>query len=160
MARQSISKDVLLDGTQMALAGLLAGIMSFLKERGIPIKDWVGYIGQQFDGALVDMEGESVEYVMSHLLTFQVLPLGAEVVSSTASDDKAEVVLTSLPSSSVLKKFGTTPRELLGGFKVTPREFASIYAMYEPAAEAIGLRFTHEFRDGKQYLRLEKAALR
>ena len=41
MAQEKVSKAVLLDGAQMALSAYLAATMGFLKERGLPIKDWV-----------------------------------------------------------------------------------------------------------------------
>lgn len=155
MARQKVPQSVLLDGAQMSLSALLAGTMGFLKARNIPINDWVSYIGEQFESSLADLEDESAERVMEHLLTLQVLPLGCKVISSRATGEKAEVTLESLSSRTVLEKFGTTPQELLRGFGVTQKEFKSIYAMFEPAAKAIGLRFTHQLKDGKQFLSLE-----
>jgi hypothetical protein len=157
MAKKSVSKEVLLDGAQMALSAFLAGTMGFLKERNISIQEWVSYIGEQFEGSLGALEGEEAGRVMEHLLTLQVLPLGAEVISSRATQDKAEVTLTPLPSRAVLEKFGTTPRELLRGFGVSQRDFEAIYAMYEPAAKAIGLRFTHQLKGGQELLSLEPA---
>jgi hypothetical protein len=157
MAKKSVSKEVLLDGAQMALSAFLAGTMGFLKERNISIQEWVSYIGEQFEGSLGDLEGEEAGRVMEHLLTLQVLPLGAEVISSQTTQDKAEVTLTPLPSRAVLEKFGTTPRELLRGFGVSQRDFEAIYAMYEPAAKAIGLRFTHQLKGGQELLSLEPA---
>jgi hypothetical protein len=157
MAKESVSKKVLLDGAQMALSAFLAGTMGFLKERNISIQEWVSYIGEQFEGSLGDLEGEEAGRVMEHLLTLQVLPLGAEVTSSQTTEDKAEVTLTPLPSRAVLEKFGTTPRELLRGFGISQRDFEAIYAMYEPAAKAIGLRFTHQLKGGQELLSLEPA---
>lgn len=158
MAKTEVSKEMLLDGAQMTLSAFLAGIMGFLKQRNIPIKDWVSFIGEQFEGSLGALEGEDVDKVMQHLLTLEVLPLGTEVLSSKSTPDKAEVKVASLPSRSVLEKFGTTPRELLRGFGVTQRDFASIYAMYEPAAKAIGLRFRHQLKAGQELLTLERAS--
>jgi hypothetical protein len=157
MAKQSVSKQVLLDGAQMALSGLLSGTMAFLKERGISIKEWVSYIGDQFEGSLADLEGEEASLVMEHLLALQVLPLGAEVTSSQTIDGKAEVKLTPLPSRSVLEKFGTTPKEFLRGFGIRQNDFEAIYGMYEPAAKAIGLRFTHQVKDGQETISLGPA---
>lgn len=157
MAKESVSKKVLLDGAQMALSAFLAGTMGFLKERNISIQEWVSYIGEQFEGSLGNLEGEEAGRVMEHLLTLQVLPLGAEVTSSQTTEDKAEVTLTPLPSRAVLEKFGTTPRELLRGFGISQRDFEAIYAMYEPAAKAIGLRFTHQLKGGQELLSLEPA---
>jgi hypothetical protein len=157
MAKKSVSKEVLLDGAQMALSAFLTGTMGFLKERNISIQEWVSYIGEQFEGSLGDLEGEEAGRVMEHLLTLQVLPLGAEVISGQTTQDKAEVTLTPLPSRAVLEKFGTTPRELLRGFGVSQRDFEAIYAMYEPAAKAIGLRFTHQLKGGQELLSLEPA---
>lgn len=157
MAKESVSKEVLLDGAQMALSAFLAGTMGFLKERNIPVQEWVSYIGEQFEGSLGNLEGEEAGRVMEHLLTLQVLPLGAEVTSSQITEDKAEVTLTPLPSGAVLEKFGTTPRELLRGFGISQRDFEAIYAIYEPAAKAIGLRFTHQLKGGQELLSLEPA---
>lgn len=56
-----------------------------------------------------------------------------------------------------MKKFGTTPAELLGDFGVTAKEMASIYGMFAPAAKDIGLLFSYELSNGKQILSLEKA---
>ncbi len=157
MAKGSVSKEVLLDGAQMSLAVLLAGTMSYLKKRKMPVKDWVNYIGEQFEGSWEGLRGDKVESVMEHLLTLEVLPLGAEVTSSKSTAGKTEVILTPLSSRKVLKKFGTAPAELLGDLGVTAKEMASIYGMFAPAAAAIGLRFSYELSDGKQMLSLEKA---
>jgi hypothetical protein len=157
MAKQSVPKQVLLDGAQMALSGFVAGTLGFLKERNISIREWVSYIGDQFEGSLGDLEGEEASLVMEHLLTLQVLPLGAEVASSQRRAGKAEVTLTPLPSRSLLEKFGTTPREFLGDFGISQKDFESIYGIYEAAAKAIGLRFTHQLKGGQQLLSLEPA---
>jgi hypothetical protein len=90
-------------------------------------------------------------------LTLQVLPLGAEVTSSQTTDGKVEVKLTPLPSRAVLEKFGTTPRELLRGFDLSQKDFEAVYGIYEPAAKAIGLRFTHQLQGGQELLSLEPA---
>jgi hypothetical protein len=157
MARKKdVPKEMLLDGAQMALSAFVAGTMGFLKQRNIPIKDWVSYIGEQFEGSLGDLEGEQAGKVMDHLLALEVLPLGADVLSSRSTRDKAEAKLTSLPSRTVLEKFGTTPRELLRGFAVTKKEFESILSMYEPAAAAIGLRFKYQSKDDEEILTLER----
>ena len=157
MAKQNVPKQVLLDGAQMALAGFLAGTLDFLKERNMSIQEWVSYIGEQFEGSLGVLEGEEVGRVMEHLLTLQVLPMGAEVTSSRTTNGKVEVKLTPLPSRALLEKFGTTPRELLRGFGLTQKDFEAIYGMYEPAARAIGLRFTHQLKEGEEVLSLEPA---
>jgi hypothetical protein len=157
MAKQSVPKQVLLDGAQMALSGFLAGTLGFLKERNISIQEWVSYIGEQFEGSLGALEGEEARLVMEHFLTLQVLPLGVEVISSRTTRGKAEVKLTSLPSRPVLKKFGTTPRELLRDFGISQNDFEAIYGMYEPAAKAVGLRFTHQLKGGQEFLSLEPA---
>ena len=155
MAQKSVPKQVLLDGAQMALSAFIAGTMGFIKQRGIPIKDWVSYIGEQFEGSMGALEGEDVGKVMEHLLTLEVLPMGAEVLSSQSTQDKAEATVTPLPSRSVLGKFGTTPRELMRDFGVTKKEFESILSMYEPAAKAIGLKFRYQSKNEQEILTLE-----
>lgn len=157
MAKQSVPKQVLLDGAQMTLSGFLAGTLGFLKERNISIHEWVTYIGEQFEGSLGDLEGEEASRVMEHLLTLQVLPLGAEVISSQTARGKVEVKVTPLPSRAVLEKFGTTPREFLSGFAITQTDFEAVYGIYEPAAKAIGLRFTHQLKGGQELLSLAPA---
>jgi hypothetical protein len=156
MAKESVSKDVLLDGAQMNLSALIAGTMGFLKKKRIPIKDWVKYIGDEFEGSWGALEGEKLQNVLGHLLTLEILPLGVEAKTSEITPKKAEVTVTTLPSRIVLKKFGTTPKELLDGFGVTAEEMASFYAMYEPAAKAIGLKFTHRLSGGRQLLAIER----
>ncbi len=156
MAAKSISKQVLLDGAQMSILALIASTMGFLKEQNIAIDDWIKYVGNQFDGSLADLEGEDVASVMEHLLTLQILPMGPDVISSQATSKKAEVKVTPLPSRTLLDKFGTTPEELLEGFGISMQEFASVYKMYEPAAEAIGLRFRHKLKGNEELLTLEK----
>jgi len=147
---------MLLDGAQMTLSAMIAGTMGFLKQHGIPIKDWVAYLGEQFEGSLGDLEGEDLAKVMEHLLALEVSPLGAEVLSTESDASKAEATVTPLPSPSVLGKFGTTPRELLKGFGVTKKEFETIFAMYEPAARAIGLEFRYHSSDDHEVLILER----
>ena len=55
MAKIEVSKEVLLDGAQMALSAFLAGTMGFLKERNIPIKELIAYMGEKFEGSLGDL---------------------------------------------------------------------------------------------------------
>jgi hypothetical protein len=157
MARKKdVPKEMLLDGAQMTISGLIAGTMGFLKQHDIPIKDWVSYIGEQFEGSLADLEGEEAGNVMGHLLTLEVLPLGVDILSTKSTPDKAEARVTSLPSRTVLEKFGTTPRELLRGFGVTRKEFESVLSMYGPAATAIGLKFNYQSKDDQEILTLER----
>ena len=160
MAKEQVSKEVLLDGAQMDLSVVLAGTMGFLKKHNLSIEDWAKYIGEAFEGALGDLEGAPLDTVMEHLLTLDVLPMGAEVVSSESTSRKAEATLTPLPSRALLKKFGTTPREFLSGFGVTKQDLALVYAIYEPAAKAIGLEFRHELTDSRQVLSLKRVSAR
>lgn len=156
MATKSAQKQVLLDGAQMSFSAFIAGTLGFLKKRNIAVDDWIKYLGNQFDGSLADLEGEDLVSVMEHLVTLQILPMGAEVISSRATSKKAEVRVTPLPNRALLEKFGTTPEELLEGFGVTMQEFSSIYTMYEPAAMAIGLRFQHQLKGDEEILTLER----
>ncbi len=160
MVKEEVPKEVLLDGAQMGLSVVLAGTMGFLKKHDLPVEDWAQYIGEAFEGALGELEGEPLDTVMGHLLTLDILPMGAEIVSSESTSRKAKVTVTLLPSRALLKKFSTTPREFLSGFGITKRDLASVYAMYEPAARAIGLEFRHELTDSHQVLSLKRAARR
>ena len=156
MPKAAVSKEMLLDGAQMCIAGTVAAIAGFLKERKIPISDFTAYMGDRFEGALQDLEGRGADEVMQHLLALEVLPMGAEVVLTKSSADRAEVTLTTLPPAKVLEKFGTTPKELLRGFGVTQREFESIYDSFVPAAKAIGMKLAHHIKDGQEVLVIEK----
>ena len=157
MPSKNVTKEILLDGAQMSIASIMASTAGFLKEKGIPLKEFVSYFGEQFEGAWADLEGRGVDEVMDHFLTLEVLPMGAEVISKQMTADKAEVALTSLPPQKVLERFGTTPKELLKGFGVTERQFASIYDSFVPAAKAIGLKFSHHAADSHEVLVLEKS---
>jgi hypothetical protein len=160
MAKIKVSKEMLLDGAQMGMAATVAAIAGFLKERNIPLKDFVTYLGESFEGSFGDLEGRGADEVMEHLLTLEVLPMGAEVISSQLTVERAEVTLTTLPPASVLEKFGTSPKELLKGFGVTQKEYESIYESYAPAIKAIGLSFKHKVKDGQETLILEKVSKR
>jgi len=158
MAIARASKAVLLDGAQMSLMTYLAGTAGFLKDRDIPITEWVSYIGEAFADSWGGLKGQGADEIMQHVLALEVLPLGVEVLSSDLKPDKAEVVLTAFPGKAVLEKFGTTPRELLSGFGANQQELALIYGMFEPAARAIRMRWTHQLKGGKQTLVLEAPA--
>ena len=157
MAKVRVPKSVLLDGAQMSSAAFIAGTMGFLKKRKIPIQDWVSYIGKHFEDAWTGLEDNSAAGALQHLIVLEAMPLGAEVRSTELTKTGAEATLTPLPSRAVLGKFGTTPTELLRSFGVTQKDVASLYAMFEPAAKAVGLRYTHELQGRKQVLRLESA---
>jgi hypothetical protein len=156
MAKKAVPTQMLLDGAQMSLYGFIAGTIGFLKKKKIPVKDWIDYIGDNFSESWGDLKGEKPDFVMEHLLALEVLPMGAEMISSRSIDGKVESTLTTLPGKGVLEKFGTTPRDLLEGFGVTQKDFETVYAMYEPAAKAIGLNFSHRIEDGHEVLTLEK----
>lgn len=158
MAKIVVTKDVLLDGAQMFIASTVTGIIGFLKEREIPVKEFIAYMGEKFEGSLEELEGRGAGETMEHLLALGLLPMGAEVISKQLSPDKAEVTITQLPPQAVLEKFGTTPKELLSGFGVTQKEYESLYAMWEPAVKAIGLKFKYHTKNGQEVLSLEKAA--
>jgi len=157
MANTKVPKEMLQDGAYMSIAATTAGILGFLKEKGIPIKEFVAYFGDKYEDSFSDLEGEPIADVMQHLLMLEILPMGAQIVSTKATKDRAEAVITSLPPKDVLEKFGTTPKELLSGFKVTAREFESMYDTFTPAMEAIGLKFKHAVKEGNEVLTLERA---
>jgi len=50
MAKIRVPKQVLLDGAQMSMAAMLAEVLGFLKERKIPVRDLIAYIGEKFEG--------------------------------------------------------------------------------------------------------------
>lgn len=156
MLSAKVSKEVLLDGAQMCIAATIAGIAGFLKEYNIPFKEFSDYMGEMFEDSLGDLKGRGADEVMEHLLTLEILPMGAEVISSKLTPDKAEVTLTTLPPRTLLEKFGTTPKLLLSDFGVTQKEYESIYAMYEPAAKAIGLKLRYHSKDNHEIISLEK----
>jgi hypothetical protein len=156
MPKTGVSRDMLLDGARMSMAATMAAIAGFLKERNIPLKEFISYLGDSFEGSFEDLQGRPVDEVMEHLLNLEVLPMGAEVISRQATTDKSEVVLTSLPPASILEKFGTTPKELLSGFGVTMKEYESIFDSYALAAKAIGLKFKHRMKDSQEIITLEK----
>ena len=160
MAVKNPPREMMLDGAQMSIASTMAAIAGFLKEKGISLKEFINYFGEQFEGSWMDLEGRGVDEVMDHFLDLEVLPMGAEVVSRQMTPERAEVKLTSLPPRKVLEKFGTSPKELLKGFGVTERQFASIYDSFIPAAKAIGLKFSHHGGDGAETLVLEKLPVR
>lgn len=147
---------MLLDGAQMNLAGVTAAIAGFLKERGIPIKDFVAYMGDNFEGMFGDLEGRGADEVMEHLLKLEILPWGAEIVSSKMAPDSAQVTVTAIPPQKVLERFGTSAEELLDGFGITRDEFDMIYDCYAPAAKAIGMKFSHHSQDSHEVLTLER----
>lgn len=157
MPKSNVSRTVLLDGAQMSLAAIIAGAAGFLKKHNIPSRELVDYIGDKFEDSLGELEGRGADEVMQHLLELEILPLGVEVVSSETSADRAVVTLTTLPPTALLEKFGTTPEELLEGFDITQRDFEAIFRMYAPMTRAIGLKFNHTLRDGREIISLEKA---
>ncbi len=158
MIDTEVPQEMLLDGARMSLAALTAGTMGFLKEKGIPVKEFVDYVGQTFEESLTDLADDPVEKVMEHLLALEIMPMGVEVLDTKSGRNKAEVVVSTLPGKKLLARFGTTPRELLSGFHVSPKEYESMLDMYVPAAKAIGLRFTHAVVDGKEVLTIERPA--
>lgn len=72
----------------MCIAATIAGIAGFLKERNIPLKELIAYMGEKFEGSLGDLEGRGADEVVEHLLTLEVLPMGAEVISSQLAPDR------------------------------------------------------------------------
>ena len=121
MAKIRVPKQVLLDGAQMSMAAMLAEVLGFLKERKIPVRDLIAYIGEKFEGSWEGLEGRGADEAMEHFLTLEVLP----------------------------RDFG-----------VTQKEYDSIYAMFEPAAKAIGLELKHHSKDGQVVVSLAKAPSR
>jgi hypothetical protein len=156
MIDTKIPSEMLQDGAYMCIAATTAGILGFLKGKGIPMKEFLTYFGERFEESFSEMKDEPVEKVMQHLLMLEILPMGAEVISTKFTKNKAEAVITSLPPKNVLEKFGTTPRELLRGFNVTTKDFESFYDTFVPAMKAIGLSFKHAARDGTEVLTLER----
>jgi hypothetical protein len=134
---------MLLDGSQMTLASMVAGTIGFLKKHDIDPAHWIAHIGEMFEGAWEEMEGEGADAVMVQLLNLSILPMGGKVLRQKMSADSAEVEVSSLPDEAVLERFGTSPADLLEGFDITARDFAVIYELQRPPLEAIGLRFTH-----------------
>ncbi len=156
MPKKDTVERYLLDGTQMNLIAFIAGTMGFLKEKKVDTKEWASYIGKSFEDSWQAFEGAGADEIMEHLIPLQIQPFGAEVISSKGDYNQAEVILSSLPSKAVLQRFGTTPREILGGFGITQREFAALYDIFKPSAAAAGFQFTHKPGKGSHIIELQR----
>ncbi|MBI4332167.1 MAG: hypothetical protein HY673_12890 [Chloroflexi bacterium] len=158
MAQENVSEVMLLDGARMLLSTVLAGIMGFLKEQNIPIKDWVCYTGEKLADSMGRLEGKGADLAMRRLLVLQILPAGSQVVVGVFTAEKAEVTVTPLPSGAVLGKFRTNPGELLRTFGITLKDFESIHGLYGPAMAAIGLHLEHRLAGGQEVVSLVQAS--
>ena len=158
MTQEEMVERHLFDGSLMNLMAILAGTMGFLKEQGIETSEWIEFVGKSFVSSWEVFHGAGADEVMGHLIPLQIQPLGVEVVSSEGDEREVKLVLSSLPPSDVLERFGTTPEELLDGFGVSAEEFASLYDFFKPAAKAAGFHLTHEPHSQGHSLRLEKSS--
>ena len=143
MEEEQMVERYSLDGAQMMMMSFLAGTMGFLKDNDVSIGDWIRHVGGAFEGSWEAFKGAGADETMGHLIPLLIQPLGVEILSSSGDSDEVKLTMTTLPPRDVLERFETTPEELLDGFGITREEFASIYDLFKPAAEAAGFRFTH-----------------
>lgn len=160
MAKRGMVDRYLLDGAQMGWIEVVGGTIAFLKRRGLDVKDWTTYVGRTFRESWAGFQGAGCDEVMGHLIPLQIEPLGVKVLSSRGSAKQVEVTLTPLPSPAVLRRFGTTPRRFLRDFGITAQDFAAIYDVFKPAAQAAGFTLAHELKGDRHVLKLAKAQRR
>ena len=92
-----------------AQALILATIV-FLRERGIPPREWAAAIGKTFSGGWGAPRPWDAGEFLDAMLT-NLRALGAEVVSTELGVDRAEAVTTGFPDEELCALFGVEPEQ-------------------------------------------------
>lgn len=91
------SVEELLDLARANAQALIIATTGYLAQAGIPLEGWSGYLGNVFANSWDDsMAKDPRAFLEAALTNYQAL--GAQVVSTTFEEGRAEAVITGFPS--------------------------------------------------------------
>jgi hypothetical protein len=120
--------EELLDHAEESLTGVILATVAFCKARGIPVADWVAFVGDQVAPSWSEVEGKGAADV-ARLVALKVMSAGGVVHALSGDDAKADLEVT-WPEAEDLEVFGLTRAD------VEP-----ISHVYERIAAHLGLSF-------------------
>lgn len=128
MTKQGTDRSVeeLLDLARANAQALIIATTGYLAQAGIPLEGWSAYLGNVFGNSWDDsMAGDPQAFLEAVLASYQAM--GAEVVSTTFEDGRAEAVISGFPNEELCQELdadcslaeayndlGTTVAERLG----------------------------------------------
>jgi hypothetical protein len=121
--------EQLLRQAQGNATGTVLITIAYLKERGLPVEDWVAFIGQQFARGWGDPQGRGAADV-ARIAALNVVSVGGELVALSGDDTRAEAVVSGWPPAAMLELAGIS------------RDDADAFNdAFGPIAAHLGLRF-------------------
>lgn len=120
--------EELLDHAEENLAGVILATVAFCKERGIPLSDWVSFVGNKFAPTWDEVKGKGAREV-ARLVALNSIASGGVVHSVTGDAARAEISAT-WPDAEDLEHFGLTRSDL-----------DPVMQVYTPILAHVGLKF-------------------
>ena len=121
-------EQVLRQAQGNATATVLVTI-AYLKERGLPVEEWVAYTGRRFARGWEALRGQGAAAV-ARVAALNVVSVGGALVALSGDADRAEAVVSGWPPPSILEYLGLA------------RDDADAFTdAFGPIAAHLGLRF-------------------
>jgi hypothetical protein len=120
--------EELLDHAEENLAGVILATVAFFKDRGIPVSEWVSFVGSRFAPTWEEVKGKGARDV-ARLVALNSTASGGHVHSVEGNEARAELSIT-WPDAEDLAHFGLTRAD------VDP-----VMAVYTPIMAHIGIKF-------------------
>jgi hypothetical protein len=129
------TKDELLEQAKANAQALALVAIGYIKEKGLPPDDYWSFVGEKFTMGWDALKGEGARAAM-RMFALNMVSVGGTLESMSGDEARAEAVISGWPSPDLLQTFGGSRDDV-----------DRMYAVFQPIASVVGLRYEWR-RDG------------
>jgi hypothetical protein len=141
------SSEELLSQAQGNATALALGAIAYLKDQNSPADEFFKFVGERFAPGWEELRGGSTKDV-AQTAALNMVSVGGSLRSLSGDDNHAEVLIAGWPAN-----------EFLSELEITQSESDSLWHVFEPIIEYLGLRYAWQRQDEAVKMPLERETL-
>ena len=123
------TRDEVLEQAKANAQALALVSMGYIKEKGLPLDEFWSFVGEKFTLGWDSLQGKGARVAM-RMFALNMVSVGGTLESLSGDEARAEAIIADWPSPDLLQAFG-----------VSRGDVDRMYAVFQPIADLLGLRY-------------------
>jgi hypothetical protein len=122
-------RDEVLQQAKANAQALFVVTVGYITEKGLPLDEFSSYVGEKFTLGWESLQGKGARVAM-RTFALNMVSVGGTLESLSGDEARAEAIIADWPSPDLLQAFG-----------VSRGDVDRMYAVFQPIADLLGLRY-------------------
>ena len=123
------TRDELLEQAKMNAQALSLVAIGYIKEKRLPLDEFWSFVGEKFTLGWESVQGKGARVAM-RMFALNMVSVGGTLQSLSGDEARAEAIIADWPSPDLLQAFG-----------VSRGDVDRMYAVFQPIADLLELRY-------------------